>query len=41
MLRGVSVSHDLDLGEFAAQFDDIQALNDLLIATGWSTKPTT
>jgi hypothetical protein len=33
MLRGVSVSHDLDLGEFAAQFDDVQALNDLLSAT--------
>jgi RNA polymerase sigma factor (TIGR02999 family) len=32
MLRGVSVSHGLDLGEFAAQFDDVQALNDLFSA---------
>jgi RNA polymerase sigma factor (TIGR02999 family) len=32
MLRGDCVSHGLDLGEFAAQFDDVQALNDLFSA---------
>lgn len=32
MLHGVRVSHDLDLGEFAAQFDDVQALNDVFSA---------
>jgi RNA polymerase sigma factor (TIGR02999 family) len=32
MVRGVFLSHGLDLGEFAAQFDDVQALNDLFSA---------
>jgi RNA polymerase sigma factor (TIGR02999 family) len=32
MLSGDRVSHDLDLGEFAAPFDDVQALNDVFSA---------
>jgi len=31
-LNGVRLAHNLELGEFAAQFDDVQALNDVFSA---------